>query len=242
MNGITDIHSHILFRVDDGSSSKEMSLEILKKEYEQGVTNVVLTPHYDISGCMPSISRIKQHFEELTTAAKETLPQMKLYLGNEILACNDMVEMLDDGKLFSIAGSPYVLVEFYPASTYEDIEKSLRDLLNGGYIPIVAHCERYNCLRKKFKVIDRDKIKHLCEMGAYMQVNVTTVFRDDKKFVKKMIENDLLHFVASDAHSLGRRGVYWQECIKHLEKNYSDNYIKWLLVDNPTKVLEGKYL
>lgn len=242
MNGITDIHSHILFRVDDGSDSEETSLEILKREYEQGVSNVILTPHYDISGCMPSVRRIKSHFEQLVESTKKVLPEMKLYLGNEIMACNDMVEMLEEGRLFSLAGSRYVLIEFYPSSTYENIEKSLRDVLNGGYIPIVAHCERYNCLRKRFSVIDRERIRHLCEMGARMQVNVATVFRDDKKFVKKMIENDLLHFIASDAHSIGRRGVFWDECIKFLQRSYSDNYIKWLLVDNPTKILEGKYL
>lgn len=240
MNGITDIHSHILFRVDDGSDSKETSLEILKREYEQGVINVILTPHYDISGCTPSIKRIKSHYEELVKAAKDVLPQMNLYLGNEILACNDMVDMLDDERLFTMAGSRYVLVEFYPTSTYENIEKTLRNLLNGGYIPIVAHCERYSCIRKRFAGIDKEKINHLCEMGAYMQVNATTVFRDDKKFVKKLIENDLLHFIASDCHSLGRRGVYWQQCISYLEKKYDQRYLKKLLVDNPIKVLEGK--
>ncbi len=238
MNGITDIHSHILFRVDDGSDSKELSLEILKEEHRQGVTNVILTPHYDIGGCMPSVSRINSHYEELVEAAKEVLPKMNLYLGNEILACNDMPGLLEEKRVLCLAGSRYVLVEFYPSTTYGQIEKSLSDLINSGYCPIVAHCERYKCLRKMFAVIDKDKIRHLCEMGARMQVNAITVFKEDKKFVKKLIENDFLHFIASDAHSLGRRGVYWQECIKYLEKYYSDNYIKWLLIDNPSKILE----
>lgn len=53
MKGITDIHSHILFEVDDGSDSIETSLKLLRKEYEQGVRNIILTPHFHIGECMP---------------------------------------------------------------------------------------------------------------------------------------------------------------------------------------------
>ena len=195
-----------------------------------------------LSQKIEKLNRINRHFKELKDATKEKLPEMTLYLGNEIMACNDMVELLDKGRLNTIAGTKYVLIEFYPTITYQVLEKYLRDVLSGGYIPIIAHCERYNCLRKTLAVIDKEKISHLCDMGALMQVNATTVFRDDKKFVKKMIDNDFLHFVASDAHSAGRRGIFWDECIKHLSKSYSDDYIKWLLVDNPKRILNGKYL
>mgnify|MGYP000048576727 FL=1 len=62
MVDITDIHSHILFQVDDGSPSIETSLEILKKEYQQGVRNVICTPHYHAGECMPKPDVIKKNF------------------------------------------------------------------------------------------------------------------------------------------------------------------------------------
>lgn len=65
MIGITDIHSHILFQVDDGSDSIETSLKILEKEYEQGVRNVILTPHFHMGECMPDNELVKRHFNQL---------------------------------------------------------------------------------------------------------------------------------------------------------------------------------
>lgn len=242
MRKITDIHSHILYRVDDGADSIEKSLEILKQEYEQGVLNVILTPHFHIGECMPARDIIKAHYETLKVEAGKVLPDMKLYLGNEIMACNDMVEMLEEGELFTLAESGYVLVEFYPGVQYSVMEKYLRNLLNGGYTPIVAHCERYKCLRSSVKVINKSNILHLVEMGAYMQVNAFSVFGREHKFVAKLIDNDLLHFVASDAHSTDGRGVFWKKCAQYLEKKYNRKYIEWLLVENPSKVLAGKYI
>ena len=81
-------------------------------------------------------------------AAKE-FPDVKLYLGNEVLLCNDMVEKLDAGNILTMANSRYVLIEFYPTEDYATIERAISLLLNGGYIPIIAHCERYRAFRKR---------------------------------------------------------------------------------------------
>lgn len=242
MKGITDIHSHILFQVDDGSDSIETSLAILKKEYEQGVTNVVLTPHFHVGECMPKNSRVEEHFKRLQNIAKAEIPEINLFLGNEIMACDDMVRLLDEGKLHTLASTRFVLVEFYPTVQYSVMVKHISRLLNGGYTPIIAHCERYGCLRSPIKRINAKNISHIVEMGAYLQVNAISVYEKDKKFVKKLIDNDFLHFIATDAHSLGHRSVYWDQCVAYLEKKYNDDYLKWLFIDNPQKILSGQYL
>lgn len=242
MKGITDIHTHIMFRVDDGSDSMEKSLEMLRQEYNQGVTNVILTPHYHVGGCVPDREIVKNRYMELKEKVHTLIPEMNIYLGNEIMACNDMVEMLDAKKVFTLAESSYVLVEFYPGVQYSAMEKFLSTLLNGGYMPVVAHCERYKCLRSSLKVINYKNMEHLIEMGVYMQVNVTSVFGNDHKFIGKLIQNDFLHLVASDAHSLGVRGIYWDKCIKYLSKKYDEEYIESILVTNPKKILENQYI
>lgn len=242
MNGITDIHSHIIFQVDDGSDSLETSLEILRREYQQGVTRIILTPHYHIGECTPEQKVIKEHFKQLAEHAKKILPEMKLYLGNEIMACHDMSDLLEQGAVNTLAGTRYVLVEFYPSVQYSLMEQLLKNLLNNGYIPVIAHCERYKCLRSVLKVINAKYIGHLIEMGAYMQVNTASVFGHDSKFASKLIDNDFLHFVASDVHNLGTRGVNWDKCVKHLNKKYNRKYIEQLLIKNPEKLLRGEYI
>ncbi|MCR5704592.1 MAG: hypothetical protein K6G85_08205 [Eubacterium sp.] len=242
MVNLTDLHNHILYGVDDGSDSLETSLEIIKQEYEQGVRNIILTPHFHIGECMPKQEKMQEHFEVLQKAVKKQYPDMKLYLGNEVMACNDMPDLLEEGRILSLAGSRYVLVEFYPTVREKEMERYLMDLISGGYIPIIAHCERYQCLRKKIGVINREQILHLIEMGVYFQVNATSLLGREKKFVLKMMKENFLYFIATDAHSTGRRGVYWDECLKVLEKKFTPGYLQWLLVDNPQKVIEDKYL
>ncbi|MCI9565135.1 MAG: hypothetical protein HFG30_03885 [Eubacterium sp.] len=242
MKGITDIHSHILFEVDDGSDSIETSLKLLRKEYEQGVRNIILTPHFHIGECMPESKLVREHFGQLMKLAKREIPELQLFLGNEIMACNDMVRLLDEGVINTLAGTRFVLVEFYPSVQYETMLKYISNLLNGGYNPIIAHCERYACLHSTFKKIHAKNLSHLIEMGVYLQVNAVSVFERDVKFVEKLIDNDYLHFIATDAHSLGHRNVYWDKCIRFLRKRYNDDYLKWLLIDNPKKILSGQYL
>lgn len=242
MKGITDIHNHILFQVDDGSDSIETSVDILKKEYEQGVENVILTPHFHWGECMPERNLIQTNFEMLQTVVKKEIPDMNLFLGNEIMACNDMVELLNQGRVNTLAGTRFVLVEFYPTVQYQVMLKHISNLFNGGYMPIIAHCERYACLHAPIKKINEKNIRHLIEMGVYLQVNAVSVFERESKFVEKLIDNDYLHLVATDAHSLGQRSVYWRQCISHLRKKYNEDYLKWLLVDNPKKILSGQYI
>ena len=162
MKGITDIHSHILFEVDDGSDSIETSLKLLRKEYEQGVRNIILTPHFHIGECMPESKLVREHFGQLMKLAKREIPELQLFLGNEIMACNDMVRLLDEGVINTLAGTRFVLVEFYPSVQYETMLKYISNLLNGGYNPIIAHCERYACLHSTFKKIHAKRWEYIC--------------------------------------------------------------------------------
>ena len=242
MEGFVDIHNHILFKVDDGSDSIETSIEMIKEEYKQGVRKLFLTPHYDEESFRPSPDRFKSHFEALKKEVVNVLPDVKLYLGSEILLCNDMIEKINRGQILTMNGTRYVLIEFYPSEDYSTIERALSMLVNNGNIPIIAHCERYRAFRKKIGVINKANLEHVVNMGCYLQVNATSVYRDDKKFVKKLIENEMLHLVATDAHSVKIRGIHLEKCASILESNYGSDLVRWLLVRNPNKIISGEYI
>lgn len=215
---------------------------MIDEEYKQGARKLILTPHYDEESFNLSVDRWNSHFAELKEVATKKYPDLELYLGNEVLLCSDMIEKLDAGKILTMAGTRYVLIEFYPMEDYTTIERALSQLVNGGYIPIIAHCERYKAFRKKIGVINKSNIDHVVDMGCYLQVNATSVYREDKKFVKKLIENESLHLVATDAHSLGRRGIHWEKCIEHLTSEYDERFVEWLLVRNPEMIISGEYI
>lgn len=242
MNKIIDIHNHILYGVDDGSNSLKKSIEMLKREWEQGVREVIFTPHYNWGECMPEEDRVNRHFETLKEEIKKIHPEMKLHLGCEIMAFEDVAEYLMEGRVRSMVNGRYVLVEFYPTDNIRYMERILRDILNAGYTPILAHCERYAALRKRFKRVNKEYIKYLVEMGCYLQVNADSVLNKNFKFVDTLIKMEVLHFIASDAHSINRRGVHWDECVKVLEKKYPKHILDIILYLNPKRVIDNKYI
>lgn len=242
MKGIVDIHNHILYHVDDGSQSINESIKMLKSEYEQGVRQVILTPHFCADEYMIESSKIMEQFNKLKSLAGEKVPDLILHIGQEIMAGSDTIELLEKKKVFTMAGSRYVLIEFYPSASCSLIEKYVQELVINGYSPIIAHCERYNCFHAIFNRIDKIFISHIVEMGAYIQVNIDSLFGRNGHFVSQLINEDKLHFIASDAHNIHNRGVYWERGIRYLEKKYNNKYIKWLLTDNPMKVINNEYI
>lgn len=241
MNGIIDIHNHILYGVDDGARDFQESIMLIKESYKQGVRQMILTPHYPYSDNETNSTVVAEHFNRLKEEIDKIFPDMKLYLGQEILVDEDTIENIKNNNIYTLAGSSYVLIEFYTQTSYQVILKCANDLILAGYRPIIAHCERYKCLRTRFGSPDRDKISHLVEMGTYLQMNVSTVYKD-KTFAKKLINMDALHFIASDAHNMHNRTVDYEKCIQYLEKKYNSEYLKWLFVENPGKVINDKYI
>ncbi len=242
MKNIIDIHNHILYGVDDGANSLSKSLKMLDLEYQQGVRDVIMTPHYVWGECMPKEDRVKRHFDEIKKEIEKSHPDMNLYLGCEILAFEDIAEYLLEDRIRTMANSNYVLVEFNPTSTFSQMERNIRDILNAGFMPIIAHCERYAALRKRFGRIRKDLIMYLVEMGCYLQVNVESVLNKNRKFVDELIKMEVLHFIASDAHSINHRGVHWDKCVESLKKKYPEYILNIILNENPKKILKNKYI
>ena len=238
MIGIIDIHNHILYKVDDGARNIEESVKLIDEEYNQGVRKIIFTPHYWTGVYQNDLERLKRRYNEIMPIVKEKYSDLECYLGNEILYTEDVVELVQKNKVLTMAESDYILVEFLPGVDYNVLETRIKKILVSGYKPIIAHCERYKCL---FNNIMR--IKHLSDMGAYIQTNADSVYTFKYRgFVKKLIDNDCLHFIATDAHDLKSRAVNMDKCVKQLQKKYSDEYINWLLVENPQKVIDNQLI
>jgi protein-tyrosine phosphatase len=152
-----------------------------------------------------------------------------------------VVDALEEGKIFTMAGSRYVLVEFSPNDKYSHIRGAINELVNNGYIPIIAHCERYEEV-----MADSDNVEELVDAGAYIQINAHTVAgkfgRGIRKKVLKLIKDNLVHFIGTDAHSDGHRTPDLEECLKYLRKKTDEETIQRLLDINPQKVIANEYI
>lgn len=233
---MVDIHCHIIPGVDDGARTKSQTRKLLKMEYESGVRAIILTPHYrkgmfeaDREFVIKQASYVKDEMRNLEL-------DMKLYLGCEYHANSDMIEELRENPHFRINGSNYVLVEFSSAHSFAKIRNWIYQLVTSGFVPIVAHIERYPA------VDCEEKVEELINLGALMQVDAGAILGEygfrQKKMSWKLLKKRMVHFVASDAHDTEKKRPNLKECSARLEKKLSRSYVDELLVHNPQKILE----
>ena len=135
-----DIHTHLLPCVDDGSQSVENSVEMAKELYEQGVKQIIITPHYRLHyRKTPQV--LQTEFEQFKAKVQAQIP-IDLYLGQEIYVEDNIKELCRLNKVLTMNGSKFLLCEFnytHPC----DISETVYELCSEGYVPIIAHVERY---------------------------------------------------------------------------------------------------
>lgn len=235
MRDLYDIHSHILPGVDDGAKNMDIALALIEKEIEAGVETIILTPHFRKEMFEPDMEDIWNAYDELLYETR--YKNIRLYLGCEFHANMEMVETLDNDLRPTLADSRYVLTEFAHNSTRAFMKERADALLMSGYRPIIAHIERYRATRKDF-----DLIEDLIEMGCEVQVNADAIIGRDglgaQRFCKKLMQEDMLHYVGSDTHNLRGRAPHLGECCEYLKKHMGRLYTSRIMRDNPSKIVE----
>ena len=226
-----DMHSHILPAVDDGSGSNEHSLAMLKEAERQGINKIVLTPHYR-ADYLPSSERLQTKFAEFKAFAAENGILAELYLGQEIYAFDGLVKALNSGKVLSVNGTKYVLVEFSLRQA-TDIAETVYMLVSHGYVPIVAHIERYG-------YADIFTAKEVKEIGGLIQVNAGSVCRSllHRRKVFELIREGLVDFVASDVHY--KRVNHMRAAYEKILKKFGRETADKLFTENAEKIIEGQ--
>lgn len=211
-----DVHSHILWGVDDGADSASVSQELLSQYVEQGVDCVICTPHQnkmlhrtDILRCEFAVFKERFKGEPVT-----------FHLGAEILYYEDMAKDILKGELLTLGDTNYVLVEFFESCSAETVFDAVYELTIAKYVPIIAHIERYVNLTKK----DYSSIKGL---GALIQINASVLrCKRTTKIARYLLKKGLVDFVASDCHDVSHRNVDFREIKGFVKKKYPSQYEK----------------
>lgn len=245
-NNYIDIHSHILPGVDDGSSNMEQSISMLHMAAKEHISTIIATPHYNVAGDNPSVDSLRELAGQLQEQAHKINKSFQILLGNEIYygeAYYDeaIIEALQSENALTLAGSRYVLVEFSYTSSIKFMRHAINNLVYHGYIPILAHVERYYNIHR-----DPKAIEELVKTGCYMQMNCDSLMGDLFSFKaaynRRLLNNDLIHFIASDCHSDNRRAPFMQRTVSHLIKKNGVEAIKRICIDNTIKILNNTYI
>ncbi|AKQ75121.1 CpsB/CapC family capsule biosynthesis tyrosine phosphatase [Bacillus licheniformis] len=229
-----DIHCHILAGVDDGAACMNDSLEMAKQAAHQGIHTIIATPHHR--------NGVYEHPKEAILAAvsglktrmqKENIPVL-ITPGQEIRLYGELKRDLERGRLLSLAGTKYLLIELPYHHVPRYAEKVLFDLQLNGYIPIIAHPERNLELME-----NPDLLYRLVKNGACAQLTCSSLAgrfgRSVKRLARRFLEANLIHFIASDAHNLTTRSFFFDT----VENDYGRDFLN-VFTENAGLLLENR--
>lgn len=230
-----DIHSHILPNIDDGSRSLNETIHILKEAQKAGFTKIISTSHY-IDGYYEAN---EEQRTKLLKEIKENFQGIELYLGNEIYITNQMTDLLSEKKASTINNSKYVLFELPMNTKAMDVKEVVFRLMEKGYVPIIAHPERYEYVKENIEYV-----RELADMGVLFQSNYGSSIgmygKKAQKTQKKLLEEGLIQFFGSDVHTVEQIYTKMPKILKKLRKIISEEELEQLSTVNPQKVLNNE--
>ncbi len=234
---LANIHCHILYGVDDGAKDGKIMRKMIDLQYADGVRLICLTPHYNPAYFRPNPSAVKKSYQEAVQYAAEKYPDLKILLGQEIYCHHDPVNELLLGKCLSLNRTRNVLLEFGYGESAKSIISKVSRLLTSGFVPLIAHVERYSSLRG-----DRKAMEELCDLGAKFQVNAAAVVGKrgfmTKRFVFSLIKAGLVDVIADDCHDLVERPPCMREAFETVRVKFGDDVAKRLFWDGPIELMK----
>ena len=233
-----DIHNHILFGVDDGSPNLKTSLQMIRQSASDGITHIILTPHYvhKQKGYSESYEVLEEKYKLLKEEIEKEKLDVQLFLGAELFINRNLDRFLEEKTVHTMANSKYVLVEFPMDSYLPDYDEYLYNITLSGYSLIIAHPERYEFVMK-----NPEFVKRWTDEGYLLQSNGDSLKdRRKAKVIRFLIENGLLSFIASDGHSPNGRPAILSEAYKEIEKYYSKEIAERLFEKNAECILRDE--
>lgn len=235
MQRFADLHTHILYDVDDGAKTLAEMCAMLDAAYAGGTRILCATPHYHPGLFADTYAKSQAAFERLKTYA-ERYPDLTLYLGNELRCDQSCAAWLKSGDCRTLAGGKHVLVDFVRAASEGQIVNGLKSLLNVGYCPILAHAELYPSLRIS-------TVARLAEDGVLIQMDAASPLGAfglrAKLRARRLLKQGLVFIAASDMHDLNARPpsvrTAYEWMVKYSGKHYADR----LFYENALHLLAG---
>lgn len=234
-----DLHAHVLPGVDDGPDSAREAARMCRMAGEQGCDVLVATPHQRHPGWWNSdTARLQAALDEVRA---ELGPYPRLLLGAEIRVdsglLNDLERMAESGIL-PLAGTSYLLLEFGRQETGAERGELIHEIRLAGWRPIVAHPEFIPGLDSP------PATRRLVEAGGLMQVTAGSLTgrfgRQPLRVSRELVDQGVVHFVASDAHSADWRPPDLGEAYEMIAARWGDQAATRLCLENPRAVIEDR--
>lgn len=233
-----DIHTHIVFGVDDGSRSLEESIEMIKKFIDSGFSGIIATSHYDKGRYLATKEKVVNGVEIIREELKRQNIDFEIYPGNEIQIDTDTINDIQNNKAMRLNNSRYVLCElpFFTKPNYA--ENIFYEMQLNGWIPIIAHAERYYYVQE-----DPDWLLPFIKSGCLIQMNLSSLTSPDSKDIsRELLERNMVHLFGTDAHQSHWRSPEVNEELQLLKTIIDEKKYELLLSINPKKVIDNEII
>lgn len=232
-----DLHCHILPGVDDGADNMAGSLEMAKNAVKEGIKTIVATPHHLNGSFTNPKPKVEEKVEELNRQLKLEGIDLTILPGQEIRIYGEIEEGIKADDIQTVSDSPYLLIEFPSAHVPRYTEQLFFDLQLKGFFPVIVHPERNQ------EIIENpDKLYQLVRKGALSQVTATSVAgafgKKIKNFSLQLIEANLTHFIASDAHNTTSRSFKMQDAYQAVKSKFGRD-LEFMLRENAGLAIDG---
>lgn len=234
-----DLHCHIMPFIDDGAENAEIACEMAKHCLRSGVDTVVATPHCNLFGARDNFAG--RSYEECFGMFRALLHQHRIPLtvlpGAELFAhSSNLGQILDERKVVTLNRSRYLLTEFNFRSHPDAINTSLERITRRGYVPVIAHPERYSAVQENPSLAAQWFGK-----GYIIQLNKGSLLGrlgiGSRDCSLALLRAGLAHVIASDAHNMDTRPTGFLSLIPFLQKYCPAEYIHLLLQENPAHII-----
>ncbi|UCZ52958.1 tyrosine protein phosphatase [Bacillus shivajii] len=249
-----DLHCHILPGVDDGAQTMEDVLEMAKVAEREGITRIVATPHHQNGKYINEKQGILDKVSEVNAELKKQSFALRILPGQECRLYGEILEDYDSGKVMTLANSQYLFVEFPSAQVPRYAKQMLYDIQLKGLTPVIVHPERNQVFMKK-----PEMLYNFVKDGSLTQVTAGSVAgkfgKKIRTFSLDMIEANLTHFLASDAHNTTNRSYHLLAAYDDIEEEFGESLVYFfrenaeivlehghVMIERPEKIRQKKFL
>lgn len=236
-----DTHLHILPGVDDGPETIQESLTLAQMLVQEGIHSAIATPHYNDEFSQHYAAEIRERVYYLQQELDRRAIPLHLFAGHEALIKAGLLEDIQAGRLATLNGSSYLLLELWTSTWLPETERVIFELLAHGIIPIVAHPERYRAIQQ-----DPRRLSVLLQQGALAQLTASSLAgmqgNTTRRCAETLLKQGLIHCIASDAHGSHRRPPGVIRGLERARELVGQVRVDQLIEAQPAAILSNHYV
>lgn len=233
-----DIHTHIIYGIDDGAKDFDESIEMIRMAADTGTRKMIATSHYMQDTFPYELDEYFRKLDELNAYCLEHRIPMTIYKGHELFLSPENIKDVETGKVNTLGDTDYILVEVSSFMNVDKAEELMDILSNNGKKIIIAHVERLDIVLSDFNTIQR-----WYDKGYAFQINKSSILRKDYKenylSAHRLLAKGMVHIIASDGHRHNKRRPLLDEVHDYLVKTLGQDGANLLLKKNPDYLLQG---